>query len=76
MRCRPRFDLRSLSTANIQIAGQGDRLVVGGTINDKEAGLTGDLDIDFDVLPPFAVAGMLDFAEDRSETLEVCLWMW
>jgi len=64
------LDLRSLSAADFQVTEREGKIVVGGKITVKEAGLTGDLDIDSGVIASFIGPRTLDLTEDRNETLE------
>jgi outer membrane protein insertion porin family len=64
------LDLRSLSAADLQVTERDGRIVLGGKVTVKEAGLTGDLDIDSGVIASLTGPRTLDLTEERNETLE------
>ncbi len=64
------LDLRSLSTANIEVTERAGKILVGGKVTIKEAGLTGDIKIDSDVIASLTGPRTLDLTEERNETLE------
>ncbi len=64
------LDLRSLSSANLQIGERDGRIVIGGKVTIKEAGLTGDIDFDAGALASLTGPRTLELTEERNATLQ------
>jgi translocation and assembly module TamB len=64
------LDLRSVSNSTIRVTSQGDEFLVGGNVNIREGGLTGDINFDTGLLATLNQPRALDLTEERSPLLE------